>query len=1049
MQAIVIVTSIISVLALLLAIVTARLERPINVGRDVLRIVLAATSIGAMSAITGVTTPIAAAAGAAALGLLAGVVQGLATEVREHDGRLWFRRGLLGAAVFIVGMIGMQAAGIGSRTGVFKVGQAIAIFSACSLVGVMIGRAPKARRPQPLASGLAGLVLLAMATASVSMLSAAPPAEAQDGGGAWVLIDSGTDGVGTSTWLDGQADAGGGFATHASCQGGDDGVFSTTWTWQGPPPEIAPGDVIDLRATVDSFASTWTASCNRSVQLLASTEGGLNAAQIGGDPFSGLSGTCDGPVCEWDPQSSGFNLIRLTAEVGSEGSQASFNWRLQQAGPQNAFTWTYRWDPTAGAAVAQPTPTAEPEPTTTPTAEPQPTATAAPEATEQPTSTPRPTSEPTEAEPTTSPTSPAEPTAAPPDATPPPTTGPTPGGGGGTLPPGNTTPDGDEITDDEAVAAALGALILIMVLSGLDLQEALSVAGLLLRQPGGLATLLRGDPLSLLSGGPGGTAPPPTGAMPGTTTPPGGLSQGDLGRIFPGPPGSNPVPGGSSAPAGPSPAPAGGPSTPPGPSPTPPGGTANPTAGTQTPPGGLDPDDLGGIYSPTPGGASGPTGAPTAAGGPTPTGGPPNSGSANTAGASTAPPADALSSQEVGDLYAPAAGTNAGSSTGAGTQFGSSGNQTGAGTGASASASGSSGQPPWDSEVVTENAHGGETVIRTNAHGTQTEVFDANGNLVHYEWETELAPGTSESATGPDDWYPSLEGSDRDGSGTIDQDEWWRRGKRPDGSSDPSTQIPVFPQSSTPPPTPTPGTVNTGTPNTGTPNTGAPTTGNMGTGNTGTPNTGNTGVTQPGAGAPSPGSQSQAPTASTPAAPTPIPTPGPPAEVHGRFEHGQTIGGTAYQTAVNDDGTVFIFRGDQWSQVGDDGTIDLADYGLGGDVLPPGVETTILDTTHPDFEGQLSDLEAAVSDREQGPQHPDVATERATLAADLDRQVPDSPLHTNEVTFAGRTFQVLRSADGSDRQRDTIEFTLATGETREITVAHAFWILEREQHPWP
>lgn len=158
-----------SAVALVLTAASGWRAARIRVGFDVIRIAVGLAALVAMSAIAGIQTPAALAAAVALAGFVLGIAQGRATRVEIHNGQPYGRRSPAGLAVWGLGLVGMQLAGLGSRVAVFRIGQAAGIFGVALMLGVFVGRSgpvKRARLAGPGAAAAAALVMVAMVAVS-------------------------------------------------------------------------------------------------------------------------------------------------------------------------------------------------------------------------------------------------------------------------------------------------------------------------------------------------------------------------------------------------------------------------------------------------------------------------------------------------------------------------------------------------------------------------------------------------------------------------------------------------------------------------------------------------------------------------------------------------------------------------------------------------------------------------------------------------------------------------------------------------------------------
>ena len=144
---------------------TAHREIRVRPAFEVTRILVGGVALVAMGAVTGVQTPWWLAGFAAVAGVGVGLAQGFRLDVTLRNGELFARRTTSAVAIWVVGLIGMQLAGLLSQSGVFRVGQAIGVFGIAVVAGVMLGRSQPARRARlgvPIA--IVPVVMLALLT---------------------------------------------------------------------------------------------------------------------------------------------------------------------------------------------------------------------------------------------------------------------------------------------------------------------------------------------------------------------------------------------------------------------------------------------------------------------------------------------------------------------------------------------------------------------------------------------------------------------------------------------------------------------------------------------------------------------------------------------------------------------------------------------------------------------------------------------------------------------------------------------------------------------
>lgn len=161
----------ITVVSLLFSVRTARRESRIRRGLEIGRIVLGAAGAVVIGMIGTVSTPLALAVVGVGAGCALGYAQGRTVEVFLRDGVPYSRRTLLGVAVWFLSLIAMQLAGALNRTGVFRVGQALALFGIATALGVLLGRNKDPERPPGAALGHGATAIGAIAVIASAVLS--------------------------------------------------------------------------------------------------------------------------------------------------------------------------------------------------------------------------------------------------------------------------------------------------------------------------------------------------------------------------------------------------------------------------------------------------------------------------------------------------------------------------------------------------------------------------------------------------------------------------------------------------------------------------------------------------------------------------------------------------------------------------------------------------------------------------------------------------------------------------------------------------------------
>ncbi|HSQ36390.1 MAG TPA: hypothetical protein VLS92_00685 [Acidimicrobiia bacterium] len=163
--------------SLVLAAAFARKQSRIRLGFDAARAVVGVAAILVMAAIAGVATPAGAMAGAILGGLALGLGQGWGLKINPGERGFYARRSPLGIVLWGAGIVVMQAAGIAARTGAVQAGQAVAWFSACLGIGLMMGRnRPLQGARQRLAGGTLAIIVAILVLAAAFAGVAAPAA---------------------------------------------------------------------------------------------------------------------------------------------------------------------------------------------------------------------------------------------------------------------------------------------------------------------------------------------------------------------------------------------------------------------------------------------------------------------------------------------------------------------------------------------------------------------------------------------------------------------------------------------------------------------------------------------------------------------------------------------------------------------------------------------------------------------------------------------------------------------------------------------------------
>jgi len=164
-----VISIVLTVASLGLAVAFARKQSRIRVGFDLARAIISVAAILVMAAITRISTPTIAIVLAIGGGLVLGLGQGANLEVSRSERGVYARRNPTAIALWGVGIVIMQAAGIASRAGVVRLGQTMAWFSACLGIGLLAGRTRPIRR-----SATAGLIVVAVSAGAIMFQAPAP-----------------------------------------------------------------------------------------------------------------------------------------------------------------------------------------------------------------------------------------------------------------------------------------------------------------------------------------------------------------------------------------------------------------------------------------------------------------------------------------------------------------------------------------------------------------------------------------------------------------------------------------------------------------------------------------------------------------------------------------------------------------------------------------------------------------------------------------------------------------------------------------------------------
>ncbi|MCP3938638.1 MAG: hypothetical protein GY708_25090 [Actinomycetia bacterium] len=145
-RVVVVVSIAFSVTVLFLTLSKAKRESRIRHWIEYARVAVGLGGAVLLGVIVGVQTPLVLAVAAVVVGIAIGYFQGQQTTVSIRESKLWAKRTMWGIAVWAAGLVAMQVAGLGSRTGIFRLGQAISMFSISVGLGLIVGRRPIEQR---------------------------------------------------------------------------------------------------------------------------------------------------------------------------------------------------------------------------------------------------------------------------------------------------------------------------------------------------------------------------------------------------------------------------------------------------------------------------------------------------------------------------------------------------------------------------------------------------------------------------------------------------------------------------------------------------------------------------------------------------------------------------------------------------------------------------------------------------------------------------------------------------------------------------------------
>jgi hypothetical protein len=168
-----------TVVSLVLAVTFAKRRTRIRIGLDLVRATISVGAILVMAALTRVATPAAAVGAAIVVGFGLGFAQGSRLDVTAGEHGLHAKRSPAALALWGVGVVLMQAAGLASRTGAIQLGQTVAWFSACLGVGLILGRQGPMRTAKGASAGIGVASLIVLVVVPLVLAGSAHPVAAQ------------------------------------------------------------------------------------------------------------------------------------------------------------------------------------------------------------------------------------------------------------------------------------------------------------------------------------------------------------------------------------------------------------------------------------------------------------------------------------------------------------------------------------------------------------------------------------------------------------------------------------------------------------------------------------------------------------------------------------------------------------------------------------------------------------------------------------------------------------------------------------------------------
>lgn len=290
----------IAVSAALLVRSLRRARRPMIVREffDAVRHVLQIAAAVAVVVITGVHASTPLLAGSLVAGLGFGFVAGSSLVLEARELRIYAARSVIGAAIWGVGLVVAQCAGLAARTGLFRIGQAVSWFGVATAIGTFLGRRrplQRARAALPKAVGVAALLLVAGAVA-MDAATKPPTAAASPTPGYWQLTATQQDDM-TTTVFTSVSHLPGAIEATVDIEG-----FGSSFSASYPrlPVELAPGQPLSIPIEVSANASGIIQRYT-SLTVIQLTADGWTGAEVGVeanciDPIGDAPVSCTPPV---------------------------------------------------------------------------------------------------------------------------------------------------------------------------------------------------------------------------------------------------------------------------------------------------------------------------------------------------------------------------------------------------------------------------------------------------------------------------------------------------------------------------------------------------------------------------------------------------------------------------------------------------------------------------------------------------------------------------------------------------------------------------------